>query len=338
MELAELGQRLTRFAAAHYGPTSAIRHLSGFSGSHGGLTFGFEVWDEAAGARRDALVIRLSPVGVRRSGNTDVLRQVPLLRALKALGIPVPTIRFCGADDEFMPTAYVMFERLPGRAFIVWEPDASFDLSPPAVAAIWRQAIAQIARVHLVDWQHHLPDWEAPQPIEREVARWDSILDKAAEPAWKELGTEVRALLLKHPPPPSPIGLMHGDCQPGNILFDADGQVVALLDWELSGIGAQYYDLGWQIMIGDRASWHPDWCPHNSLSPAEMIAEYRALTGRDCAGLDWYRALAGYRMAVVTGLFTRLHREGRRPDAAWEKMALGVPALYGRARELLLAR
>ncbi len=336
MEIAELQQRLTRFAYAHYGARSAVRALSGFAGSHGGLTFGFEVWDENTGSRVASLVIRLSPVGVRRSGNTDVLRQVPLLQTLKALGFPVPTIRFHGADDEFLPTAYVIFERLPGRAFIVWEPDASFDLSAEKVGAIWRQAIAQIARVHQVDWQQHLAGWEVPQPIEHEVARWDSLLEKAAVPAWRALGTEVRALLLSKPPPLSPIGLMHGDCQPGNILFDSEGQVVALLDWELSGIGAQFYDLGWQIMIGDRASWHPSWCPHNSLTPEEMIAEYRAQTGRSCEGIHWYRALAGYRMAVVTGLFIRLHREGRRPDAAWEKMALGVPAMFGRARELLL--
>jgi aminoglycoside phosphotransferase (APT) family kinase protein len=338
MELDALHTHLTRFAHARYGASCGIRGLGGFSGSHGGLTFGFEVWDEAGARRVDSLVIRLSPPGVRRSGNTDVLRQVPLLKTLKAHGFPVPAIRHAGADDEFFPTAYVMFERLPGRAFIVWEPDPAFDRAPAAVANLWRQAVRQIARVHQFDWRRHLPDWEQPKPIEDEAARWDPILAKAAEPAWIALGEEVRELLLAQRPPPSPVGLMHGDCQPGNILFDAQGDVVALLDWELSGVGAQFFDLGWLVMIGDRAGWHPDWAPHNPLSPEEMIAEYTALTGRDCAGLAWYRALAGYRMAVVTGLFTRLHREGKRPDPAWEKMALGLPAMFGRAKELLLSQ
>lgn len=337
MELAELEARLTAFAHVHYRLGAGIRGLGGFSGSHGGLTFGFEIWDEASDTRLDALVIRLAPVGVRRSGNTDVLRQVPLLRTLRAHGFPVAPIRHFGADDEFFPTAYVIFERLAGRAFIVWEPDAAFDLAPAPTAKRWRQAVGLLARVHDFDWRTHLPDWEAPSPIEREVARWDPILAKAAEPAWVALGEEVRALLLAKPPPPSPIGLMHGDCQPGNILFDARDEVVALLDWELSGVGAQHFDLGWLVMIGDRASWHPDWAPHNPLTPEEMIEEYTRLTGRDVGGLAWYRALAGYRMAVVTGLFTRLHREGKREDPAWEKMALGLPAMYGRARELLLS-
>jgi len=337
MELNELESCLARLVAAHYGHDARVHDLGGFAGSHGGLTFGFEVHDRRRERCLDRLVIRLAPVGVRRSGNTDVLRQVPLLETLAQHGFPVPPIRFHGADDEFLPTAYVVFARLPGRSFIVWEPDASFDLSPRAVAPLWRQASALMARVHAFDWQRHLADWQDPSPIEAEVARWDSVLAKAAEPDWIRLGEEVRALLLEQGPPPSPVGLMHGDCQPGNILYDEHGQVVALLDWELSAIGAQLYDLGWQIMIGDRASWHPDWCPVNPLTPGGMIAEYERCSGRSAAGVDWYRALAGYRMAVVSGLFTRLHREGQRHDPAWERMALAVPAMYHRARELLLA-
>ncbi|HMM74255.1 MAG TPA: phosphotransferase family protein [Gammaproteobacteria bacterium] len=335
MELDELRARLTHFAAAHYGPHQVVRQLGGFAGSHGGLTFGFEIWNEATETRTAALVIRLSPPGVRRAANTDVLRQVPLLQTLAAHGYPVPPIRHHGADDEFFPTAYVIFEKMPGHTFIVWEPDASFDASAAAVGALWRRAIGLLARVHQFDWQRHLPQWEKPLAMEREVQRWDPVLEKAAEPAWKALGEGVRARLLATPPPPSPIGLMHGDCQPGNILYDAQGEVVALLDWELSGIGPQYYDLGWLIMIGDRANWHPDWYAHNPLAPDDMIAEYRRLTGRDCAGLAWYRALAGYKMAVITGLYVRLHREGKRPDEAWEKMALALPAMYGHCRELL---
>ncbi|MEQ8232214.1 MAG: phosphotransferase family protein [Gammaproteobacteria bacterium] len=337
MELNELESCLQRLAVAHYGSTAEVRDLGGFSGSHGGLTFGFTVWDGPGERCLDQLVIRLAPVGVKRSGNTDVLRQVPLLETLAAHGFPVPPIRFHGADDDFLPTAYVVFARVPGRAFIVWEPNPRFDRAASAVAHVWRQASAALARVHAFDWQRHLADWQAPSPIEDEVARWDTVLEKAAEPAWVTLGEEVRALLLAHGPPPSPVGLLHGDCQPGNILYDDAGNMTALLDWELSAIGAQLYDLGWQIMIGDRASWHPDWCPVNSLEPADLIAEYERLTGRSATGVDWYRALAGYRMAVVTGLFTRLHRDGRRHDPAWERMARGVPAMYGRARELLLA-
>ena len=335
MERAELAPYLQTFVRARYGSWAQVRGLRGFAGSHGGLTYGFEVFDRRSEARCEALVIRLSPPGVRRSGNTDVIRQVPLLRVLRAQDFPVPRIRYSGEDDGSFPSAYVIFEHLEGRSFVVWDPDPSFDRSDAAVAPLWLAAARLLARVHRFDWQTHLADWEEPTPIEGEVRRWDSILARAAEPAWVRLGEGVRELLLRRPPPPSPVGLLHGDCQPGNILYGGGGEVLGLLDWELSAIGAQLYDLGWTLMIGDRESWHPQWCPVNPLPASALIEVYAAGVGREPAGIAWYRALAGYRMAVVTGLYTKLHREGRRRDPAWEKMALAVPSLYGRAAALL---
>ncbi len=335
MEPAELRERLQRFCEHHYGPDARVEDLEGFSGSHGGLTFGFACRRE--GGEREEMVIRMAPRGVRRSGNTDVARQAPLLRELRRHGFPVPAVCFAGQDDEWFDTAYILFERLPGRAFIVWDPDPAFDRRPERVAPLWYHALELLARVHAFDWKRHLPDWEAPTPIEGEVARWDPVLAKAAEDEWIRHGERVRALLLETGPLPSPVGLLHGDCQPGNILFGEDGRVEGLLDWELSAIGAQDYDLGWLMMIGDRESFHPSWCPVNPLSPEEMIAAYEDAAGRRLAGIDWYRALAGYKMGVVTGLYTRLHREGHRPDPAWERFALGVPFLFGRAESLLRA-
>jgi hypothetical protein len=49
----------------------------------------------------------------------------------------------------------------------------------------------------------------------------------------------------------------------------------------------------------------------------------------------WYQALAGYRLGAISCLNVRLHRTGRRPDAMWEKFALAVPSMFGRAEELL---
>ena len=60
---------------------------------HAGLTFGFR--RDRARRRADAaprLVLKLSPPGVRRAGNTDVFHQAPLLRALHAAGLPVPDV------------------------------------------------------------------------------------------------------------------------------------------------------------------------------------------------------------------------------------------------------
>jgi aminoglycoside phosphotransferase (APT) family kinase protein len=334
VELGDLARRLADFADAHAEAPARVDNVRGFSHSHGGLTYGFD-WVEGARAIRRRFVIRLAPVGVRRSGNTDVLRQAPLLKTLAAHGFPVPRVCFSGSDARWFGTDYVVFEHCPGRAFVVWDPDPSFPRTPEAVAPLWHHAVELLARVHTFDWSAHLGDWEAPTPIEREVERWDPILTQAAEPAWVALGERVRERLVASPPPASPMGLLHGDCQPSNILFREDGSVSALLDWELSSIGSQYYDLGWLVMIGDRDSWHPDWAPITPLEPGDLVARYRQLTGRACDGIAWYRALANYKMAVVTGLYVKLHRSGRRLDPAWEKFGRALPRLFAGAERLL---
>jgi len=333
MEPSELETRLQHFVRDHGGAGASAANLRGFPESHGGLTYGFD-WKEA-GRPDESFVIRLAPKGVRRSGNTDVYRQAKLLCVLAEHDFPVAPVRFAGRDDTWFDTDYVIFAFMPGRAFLAWDPHPSFSREPESVAAKWRAAVALVARVHAFDWEAYLGDWETPTPIENEVERWDSILSQAAEPEWTRHGTEVRAGLLASAPPASPQGLLHGDCQPGNILFRENGEVSALLDWELSSIGSQYYDLGWLVMIGDRSSWDPRWRPVNSLEPEDLIDYYRQLTGRSCQGISWYRALANYKMAVVTGLFVKLHRSGRRIDPEWEKFGYAAPSLFRRAIELL---
>ena len=89
-----------------------------------------------------------------------------------------------------------MVERLPGRTFSVWEPDASFDTSPTAVASLYHQAVDALAQVHRLDWQTDLAGWEEPRSLDTEIRFWDSILAKAAEPQWVTQGQEVRDMLL----------------------------------------------------------------------------------------------------------------------------------------------
>jgi len=338
--LETLQGRLQRFAHAHYGKGAVVRRPVVMPG-HAGLSFGFTVaYREEGRPCEESLVLRLPPKGVRQSGNTDVLRQAPLLKALQRNGVPVPAVRWFGDDPLWFEVPYLMVEWMRGRTFHVWNPEASFDRSPRAVADIYEQAVLALAQVHQLDWRNELADWEAPRSIEEEIQHWDSILARAAEPEWVSQGEEVRALLLERQPLAPPIGLFHGDYQGTNLLFHRkDGErLVALLDWEISGIGAQLLDLGWLLVFIDPMSWSPDHGPIASIPEAEpLIALYEEKVGRTVEDIPWYRAMAGYRFGVITGFNVMLHRKGKRHDPEWERLALSVPALFGRAKEMLLS-
>ncbi|MGH8005924.1 MAG: phosphotransferase family protein [Candidatus Binatia bacterium] len=335
MDLGTLQRQLQEFAVAHYGESAVVSQVEVMPG-HAGLSFGFRVdYQEAGQSRLEALVTRMPPKGVRQSGNTDVLRQVPLLQALKRNGVPVPTVRWFGDDLRWFEVPYIMAERLPGRTFHVWDPDPSFDRSPQAVAALYRQAARALAQVHQLDWRKELAGWEAPRALDTEIRFWDPILAKAAEPQWVTQGQEVRDLLLRHQPANPPVGLFHGDFQGSNFLFDGN-TLVALLDWEISGIGGQLLDLGWLIVFTDPASWSSTHGPIPSAPPAEeLIAVYEESMQRAVPDIAWYRALAGYRFGSISGFNVMLHRTGKRIDPEWELIGPSTSVLFARAKEML---
>lgn len=104
-------------------------------------------------------------------------------------------------------------------------------------------------------------------------------MSQAPEAAWIETGRLLAARLAEHLPATISLGLVHGDFQPGNILFDA-GRLVAIIDWELSLIGSQALDLGWLMMMADEACWHRDWRPAAPIRTEELALLYNDAAAR----------------------------------------------------------
>ena len=335
VDVAQLQTQLQDFAIAHYKKGATVSQVEVMPG-HSGLSFGFRVdYHEDNQDRHESLVMRLPPKGVRQSGNTDVLRQVPLLQTLKRNGVPVPNVRWSGDDLRWFEVPYIMVERLPGRTFNVWEPDTSFDISPTAVGGLYHQAVDALVQVHRLDWQTDLAGWEEPRSLDTEIRFWDTILAKAAEPQWVSQGQDVRELLLATQPQDPPMGLFHGDFQGTNFLFDGT-RLAALLDWEISGISGHLLDLGWLLVFIDPESWDATHGPIAAVPAAEeLVARYEDGVQRKVPDINWYRALAGYRFGVISGFNVMLHRRGKRHDPEWDLIAPSVASLFGRAKALL---
>jgi len=83
-------------------------------------------------------------------------------------------------------------------------------------------------------WRHELDWWEEdinrhelePHPVLRAAIRW----------------------LRRNPPQPAQrVGIVHGDMRGGNFLFTIDGEIKAILDWELMHLGDPLEDLAWSL-------------------------------------------------------------------------------------------
>jgi aminoglycoside phosphotransferase (APT) family kinase protein len=327
-----LAARLRRLIESECGAGSDVANLGTMEDGHAGLTFGFDVLG-IGGQLHGSYVLKLAPVGVTRRGNTDVYRQAPLLRALSAAGMPVPAVPWASPDEAALGTPYIVMERLPGRVFLVWEPHSSFPRDADQLRQIWLQAARMLARLHRVDWQSVLPDWEKPRPLRAELDFWTPLLRHAPDPQWLAVGTKLRSLLAADIPDGQPIGVVHGDFQPGNILY-VDGRAETLIDWELASIGSQGLDLGWLLMMSDGEAWDWGWRPVAPVSRDDLVNAYREAGGTALFDIDWYQALAHFRGCAIACLNVKLHRSGRRKDDLWERFATSVPTLFARGIEL----
>jgi aminoglycoside phosphotransferase (APT) family kinase protein len=338
-----LHAQLERWAGTHHHEGVTIADLRAMPG-HAGLSFGFTVLDRGAVVER--LVLRMPPAGVRRRGNTDVLRQVPLLRALRRSGVAVPEVRWFDDDEQWFGVPYFMAEFLPGDTYQVREPAPMFD--GVSCAEVLRVAVEALASVHRVDHHLELADWESPRELADEIEFWTPILAKAAEPEWRAMGERARVALLDALPNDPLVGVFHGDFQTNNVLFEVNRpgtpvagrpspRVIAVLDWEISGVGAQLLDIGWLLFMNDATSWADGAGLLGVPAFDDIVAWYSAALGRRVSLDDvaFYRALAGYRFGVISGLNVMLHRTGKRHDPEWERIALSVPAMFDRACELV---
>ncbi len=88
-------------------------------------------------------------------------------------------------------------------------------------------------------------DWTAY--LDGVLATYDRVADRAPVGRHRCCGTSPGGRAA-HRPPPVPLGLVHGDCQPSNVLV-ADGAAPLVIDWEFAHIGDPREDLGYYTQI-----------------------------------------------------------------------------------------
>lgn len=332
-DLVDVRGRLEQWARAQWGDRAQVPQHWPMPGN-AGLSFGFDVLnlDEAP----LQLVIRLSPPGVRRRGNTDVLRQVPLLTTLGEAGIPVARVVWSSGDPVWFGTDAVVQDRLTAWPLHMWDASLSHPAATGGSEPFLDQAVDALAAIHQTSWAEPLGDWEPVRSLATEVAFWDALLTRCDEPAWIEAGGRLRDVLLDQQPEDVAVGIFHGDYQTNNILYDASGQLVAVVDWEISGLGAQLLDLGWLAMFTDPSCWDHTYQVGMRVQadPQKLLRRYEESRQQQVERFDYFLALACYRFGVIAAFNVRLHRTGRRVDASYERIAPSVLTLFGQGCDL----
>ncbi len=93
--------------------------------------------------------------------------------------------------------------------------------------------------------------------------------------------------------------VLWGDVQLSNAVFAADGSVVALLDWEMTGVGPSEMDLGWFLALHEMTIEQHGASLDGIPEREEIIVTYETDLGRDARDLQWFEAFALLRSGSI---------------------------------------
>ena len=331
MELEELEQRLIPFCCNHYEDNSiAVCDVLQMPG-HAGFSYGFSVKTSRS---VDKWYIRLPPPNVAHKGTADVLRQVAALNALPD-EVPHCRVKWSGDDPQWFGRPYFIVPQLEGDV-VRQDNDAWVAKLDEAIRTdMALQAVNALAAIHKV-YPGKVEYLGNPVSLEKDVSRWDRFVGKAADPSRLELVPKVKQLLLEQLPGSTPVGIFHGDFQWSNLFYSKQGELKAVIDWELVGLGATLNDIGWFATFNDPEAW-ADMAHRTRYMPQadELVTMYQEVWGSPLPDIKWFRALAAYKFAIITGFNLMLHRRGKRHDPLWETSKHSMESLLQRACDLL---
>ena len=289
-----------------------------------------------------AVVLRRPPLGHVLATAHDMNREFRAMAALAGSPVPVPTLLGCCQDVAVLGAPFYVMAKVPGA---VHRTDADLArLSHQEGVHIGHALVDALADLHSLPWQEiGLADFGRPDGyLDRQLRRWSRQLGASRT---RELpGIDELAAELAHRRPESgPATLVHGDYRIDNVLLTPQGDIAAVLDWELATLGDPLADLGTFCMYWDGFAGlgltvppapgsQPGWPGRD-----ELVARYARRRGQPVADLGWYLAFGYYRIAVILEGVHRRQIEGTAAGAGFEAVGAAVPELVSRGLHALSA-
>jgi aminoglycoside phosphotransferase (APT) family kinase protein len=151
---------------------------------------------------------------------------------------------------------------------------------------------------------------------------------------------EVASRLAARVPDPQAATLLHNDFKLDNTMIDVAGSIVAVFDWDMSTTGDPLVDVGTTLAywsgggLGSFAA-ADSAVLGDVIGPDDIAERYAARTGFDLGGIDWYRALGLFRIAVIVQQIYIRWVRGQTRDDRFAGLGEIVPPMADAALELL---
>lgn len=250
-------------------------------------------------------ILRRPPLGKLLASAHDVAREFRILSGLQDTEVPVPRVHGLCVDPEVTDAPIMLMDFIEGHVIDSLE---SLESMPAETRrAVGLSLASTMGAIHDVDLEAAgLVDLASHSPYaERQLKRWHRQWEQSRTrdlPLVDELAARLRANI----PEQKELSLVHGDFHLMNVItHPQDGNVLAVLDWELSTLGDPLADLGgllayWpeaddEIVTGFTGPTLPGF-----PTRAELIEEYARATQRDVSAIGFWYVLGLWKIAIIT--------------------------------------
>ncbi len=306
-----LGQRLGLSDAARR--TVSVTELSIPKAGYSNETIlGTARWADDTGERHERhAVARIQPTGHQLFTEPDAIRQAAVMSSL-AGQVPVPVIWLTEPDPSVLGAPFFLMDRVDGRVpgdVPSWHRRGwTVDLTPAQRATLHDNALRALITLHAVDTT--ASDFEFLQPAAAgpgdpldAFLRNVQAMYEWCEPVRVHGADVIDAAMrhvLDHRPHDATTGIVWGDARVGNIIFNDNLDVAAMVDWESATVGPHEFDVAWWVMFDEYLCEAQGYTRLDGIPDREQtFALYESLGGRPLQHMGYYQTLSGLVLSLI---------------------------------------
>ncbi len=280
-------------------------------------------------------VIRRPPLGELLPKAHDMGREFRIISALGPTSVPVAEAYGYCEDPAVTGAHFYVMSMVSGRAMYTPE-DVEEWLSMEARLRMGESFIDTLAALHSVDVDsvglsdlgRH--DGYVARQLKTWYGSWNASIEDAAFD--DERVHELHDLLQARMPEQGPARVVHGDYGAHNCMVSPEGEVTAVLDWEIATLGDPLADFAYALngwgdpgdgegsVVAGGATTAPGFVHRDVLAE-----RYGAATGADLTNLGYYRAFNYFKSAcILHGVYAR-YQAGKKSSEG-----VDVPELFER--------
>ncbi len=295
---------ITAWLTDRVGSLAGPLRFDPIAGGHSNLTY-----DVTDGDRR--WVLRRPPLGQVLATAHDMGREHLLMSALNDSAVPVPTMIGLCEDDSINGAPFFMMDWVDGT--VIRNARVAETTDPAARERSSRSIATVLGHLHAIDPDDvGLGDLAKREDyIGRQLRRWQRQFHASKTRDLPAID-EVHDALASAIPDQGAAGIVHGDYRLDNCIIGADGEVAAVLDWELCTLGDVRADLGLLLVYWAEPNdpIQPLDAPPTTVegfaSRQQLLDWYAEDTGRDVSNIDYFVAFSYWRLAcILEGVYSR---------------------------------